>query len=144
VISLFFPSQEMAAAIGALQKTLLSVALVGIILAFFVSWILSRRLTRPLKELVRGTEQAAAGNYAGVVSAKSMDEIGTLATSFNRMLEELRRSKAEVESYRQELERKFTERGKELAETEAKRAAMAHMIAHDLKNPLVGIKKTLE
>ncbi|MBI4490936.1 MAG: HAMP domain-containing protein [Deltaproteobacteria bacterium] len=144
VISLFFPSQEMTAAIGALQKTLFSVALVGIALALSVSWILSRRLTRPLKKLVVGTEQVAAGNYAGAVRTDSRDEIGALATSFNRMLEELRRSKAEVESYRQELERKFAERGKELKETEKKRAAMAHMIAHDLKNPLLGIKKTLE
>ena len=144
VISLYFPSREMTLAIGTLQRTLFLVALIGIILAFTISWVLSRRLTRPLKELVWRTEQVAAGDYAGAVRTKSMDEIGTLATSFNRMLEELRRSKAEVESYRQELERKFAERGEELVETEKKRAAMAHMIAHDLKNPLLGIKKTIE
>lgn len=144
VISLFFPSQEMTVAIGALQKTLFSVGLLGIALAFSISWILSRRLTRSLKELVRGTEQVAAGNYGVEVRPGSRDEIGILAISFNRMLAELRRSEAEVESYREELERKFAERGEELAETEKKRAAMAHMIAHDLKNPLLGIKKTLE
>jgi signal transduction histidine kinase len=60
------------------------------------------------------------------------------------MLEELRRSKAQVESYRGELERKVARRSEQLSETEKKRAAMAHMIAHDLKNPLLGIKKTLE
>ncbi|MFQ5683806.1 MAG: ATP-binding protein [Candidatus Binatia bacterium] len=144
MISLSFPSRGMTAAIGTLQRTLLSVGLIGIVLAFFVSWVLSRRLTRPLKELVSRTRQVAAGDYAGSVSIQSIDEIGALATSFNRMLEELRRSKDEVESYRHELERKFDERGEELAQTEEKRAAMAHMIAHDLKNPLLGIKKTLE
>jgi len=144
VISITFPAHEMAAAIGTLKKTLFLVALMGTFLALSISWILSRRLTRPLKELVRGTEQVAAGNYAVTVRIDSNDEIGILAASFNRMLEELSRSKAEVESYRQELERKFAERSKELVETEKKRAAMAHMIAHDLKNPLLGIKKTLE
>ena len=144
VISLFFPSLEMTTAIGTLQKTLLSVAFVGIVLAFSASWFLSRRLTKPLKHLVWATQQVTAGNYPGAVWTDSKDEIGALANSFNRMLEELRRSEAEVESYRQELERKFAERGEELAETEKKRAAMAHMIAHDLKNPLLGIKKTLE
>ncbi len=144
LITLLFPSQEMTSAIATLQRTLYVIALVGIGLALSVSWILSRRLTRPLKELVEGTEQVASGNYTVAVSTNSRDEIGVLAASFNRMLEELRRSKAEVESYRQELERKFAERGEELAETEKKRAAMAHMIAHDLKNPLLGIKKTLE
>jgi len=143
-ISIFFPSREMTAAIGSLQKALFSVALLGTALAFSISWILSQRLTRPLKELVRGTEQVAAGNYSATVHTDSKDEIGALAGSFNCMLEELRKSKAEVESYREELERKFAERGEELKETEKKRAAMAHMIAHDLKNPLLGIKKTLE
>lgn len=144
MISIFFPSREMTAAITSLQKTLLAVALLGIALALSISWLLSRRLTTPLKKLVRVTEQVAAGNYAGAVKIDSRDEIGALASSFNLMLEELRKSKAEVESYRQELERKFAQRGEELAETEKKRAAMAHMIAHDLKNPLLGIKKTLE
>lgn len=143
-ISIFFPSREMTAAIGSLQKALFSVALLGALLAFSISWVLNQRLTRPLKELVRGTEQVAAGNYSAFVSAGSSDEIGALAASFNHMLEELRKSKAEVENYRQELERKVAERSEELVETEKKRAAMAHMIAHDLKNPLLGIKKTLE
>jgi len=143
-ISVFFPSREMTTAIRSLQQTLLAVALLGIALALSISWIWGRRLTRPLKELVRGTEQVAAGNYSAAVAIDSKDETGVLAASFNRMLDELGRSKAEVESYRQELERKFAERSKELADTEKKRAAMAHMIAHDLKNPLLGIKKTLE
>jgi signal transduction histidine kinase len=120
------------------------VALVGMLLAFSVSWLLSRRLTKPLKELAQRAEQVAAGDYNGTVYTASRDEIGILANSFNRMVQELARSKAEVDRYRQELERKFAERGKELVETEDKRAAMAHMIAHDLKNPLLGIKKTLE
>jgi signal transduction histidine kinase len=144
MISVFYPSREMTAAIQSLQRALLSVALIGIALAFSISWIWGRRLTKPLKELVRGTEQVAAGNYSAAVSIDSTDEIGALAASFNRMLEELGRSKGEVENYREELERRFDERSNELADTEKKRAAMAHMIAHDLKNPLLGIKKTLE
>jgi signal transduction histidine kinase len=143
-ISIFFPSQEMTATINTLQKTLLIVALVGIALALAASWFLSRRLTRPLKELVSGTQQVTAGNYEGAVSTRSRDEIGALAGSFNGMLQELRRSKAEVENYRGELERTVAERSEQLVETEKKRAAMVHMITHDLKNPLLGIKKTLE
>jgi len=143
-ISIFFPVQEMTATIKTLQKTLLLVALLGIGLALAASWLLSRRLTRPLKDLVSGTHQVTAGNYDGTIVARSKDEIGALAGSFNSMLQELRRSKSQVESYRKELERKVAERGEQLIETEKKRAAMAHMIAHDLKNPLLGIKKTLE
>jgi signal transduction histidine kinase len=144
LISIFYPLQQLTAAIDSLQGMLRGVALLGITLALAISWILSRRLTRSLKQLVSATEQVAAGDYSRAVSTRSRDEIGALTTSFNRMLAELSRSRAEVESYRRELERKFDERSKELADTEKKRAAMAHMIAHDLKNPLIGIKKTLE
>jgi signal transduction histidine kinase len=144
LISIFYPLQEMTAAIGSLQRMLYSVAILGITLALAISWILSRRLTLSLKQLVSATEQVAAGDYSREVTTHSQDEIGAVASSFNRMLAELSRSRAEVESYRRELERKFDERSKELADTEKKRAAMAHMIAHDLKNPLIGIKKTLE
>src|SRR6185369_406030 len=144
LISIFYPLQQLTAGIAILQKMLYSVAILGITLALAISWILSRRLTLSLKQLVSATEQVAAGDYSREVSAHSRDEIGAVAASFNRMLAELSRSRAEVESYRRELERKFDERSKELADTEKKRAAMAHMIAHDLKNPLIGIKKTLE
>jgi signal transduction histidine kinase len=144
VISTFFSTHEMTATINTLQKTLAVVALVGIALALAASWLLSRRLTRPLKELVSGTQQVAAGNYEGAVTTHSRDEIGALAASFNGMMEELRHSKLDVENYRRELERQVAERSEQLVETEKKRAAMAHMIAHDLKNPLLGIKKTLE
>ncbi|HWP59331.1 MAG TPA: ATP-binding protein [Candidatus Acidoferrales bacterium] len=144
VISLLFPAREMEAAIGVLQQTLILVAIAGSALAFLVSWLLSRRLTAPLKKLVMATELVSAGDYSQAVNVRARDEIGALAKSFNRMLEDLARSKAEVESYRQKLERKIDERGRELVENEKKREAMAYMIAHDLKNPLLGIKKTLE
>jgi signal transduction histidine kinase len=143
-ISIFYPSQEMTTTINTLQKTLALVAVVGIALALAASWFMSRRLTRSLKELVSRTQLVAGGNYEGAVSTHSRDEIGALAASFNCMLEELRRSQAQVESYRGELEQKVAERSEQLSETEKKRAAMAHMIAHDLKNPLLGIKKTVE
>ena len=143
-ISIFYPSQEMTTTINTLQKTLALVAVVGIALALAASWFMSRRLTRSLKELVSRTQLVAGGNYEGAVSTHSRDEIGALAASFNSMLEELRRSQAQVESYRGELEQKVAERSEQLSETEKKRAAMAHMIAHDLKNPLLGIKKTVE
>ncbi|HWO41161.1 MAG TPA: ATP-binding protein [Candidatus Eisenbacteria bacterium] len=143
-IAILFSAQEMAATLRTLHHTLIMIALAGVAVALAVSWFLSRRLTRPLQELVSGTQQVTAGNYEGCIAARSRDEIGTLADSFNSMLGELRRSRNEIESYRRKLEKKVEERSEQLVQTEKKRAAMAHMIAHDLKNPLLGIKKTLE
>lgn len=42
-------------------------------------------VTRPVKDLTRGTERVAAGNFSERVPVTSNDEFGVLARSFNRM-----------------------------------------------------------
>lgn len=54
-------------------------------LALLVSLILSRSLSRPVRALVKATEQVARGDYEGEVSVTTHDELGTLATAFNDM-----------------------------------------------------------
>ncbi|MDP2795316.1 MAG: EAL domain-containing protein [Sulfurisoma sp.] len=54
-----------------------------------VSWLVSRRLTRPLVEMDRAVRAFAHGNYARRIKIRSRDEIGRLGGSFNKMAEEL-------------------------------------------------------
>jgi signal transduction histidine kinase len=53
--------------------------------------VLSRRLSRPLQGLSTAAKQAARGDLSQKVSVTSKDEIGTLAESFNQMMEDLER-----------------------------------------------------
>ena len=77
----------------------------GLIVAgTLVAWLVSRRFTRPMRELGIAAEEIAAGNYAERVSASRKDELGALAAAFNHMAGEVQRSMAESQESRAEAE----------------------------------------
>jgi signal transduction histidine kinase len=61
-----------------------------------VTWLIGRRLTRPLGELTLAAEAVAGGDFTHHVRADRGDEIGRLATSFNRMAGEVQASQVEL------------------------------------------------
>lgn len=100
--SFFLHSVNQATALAALIAGLLALAL-GI--------MLSRALTRPLRQLTIATEEMAAGQLGKQVDEHAQDEIGKLSKSFNRM-------------------------SKDLAQASSMRRQMTADIAHDLRTPL--------
>jgi len=66
--------------------------LTAIGLALLLAIILSRTLTRPIRELTSATQVVSGGNLAQQVPVRSRDELGQLATSFNNMSADLVRS----------------------------------------------------
>ncbi len=84
------------------------------------SFALSRTITRPVKEIISGTERIGAGDFSREITVRSRDEIGDLARSFNRMAWELSASRQFMENYNRELERQVKERSEELEESEKK------------------------
>lgn len=63
-----------------------------IIVALILGIILSRSITRPIRELTKATHAMADGNLHQNVNVRSRDEIGELAESFNKMSSDLSRS----------------------------------------------------
>ena len=63
-----------------------------IIVALFLGILLSRSITRPIRELTKATHAMADGNLNQKVNVRSRDEIGELAESFNKMSSDLSRS----------------------------------------------------
>jgi signal transduction histidine kinase len=148
-----------------------SVVLFGAAL-LYVSLI--RRITRPLDQLWSATHDIAAGNLNLRVPVDTDDEVGELARSFNVMVQRLRESRREIEEWNRTLEGRVAERTHsleraqqelkaandqllhaltELRETQnqmiqAERLAavgqMASTMAHEIKNPLAGIRAALE
>ncbi len=92
--------------------TLLVVS-VGIVLTIFLVNI----FIRPVKRLVCATERVASGNLYQMVNVTTQDEIGILASSFNRMIVCLKESREKIEEYNRTLERKVRERTAELEKT---------------------------
>ncbi|WP_213989937.1 two-component system sensor histidine kinase BaeS [Sodalis sp. dw_96] len=71
----------------------LIVALAGL-LAAAVAWLTARGLLAPVKRLVKGTHQLAAGNFSARVMADSQDELGRLASDFNQLAVSLEKNDA--------------------------------------------------
>ncbi len=72
----------------------------GLLLALAFSVLMARRITRPVQRLVEATRQVTRGEYAGRIRIASTDEIGELATAFDKMIEELREKERLVEYLR--------------------------------------------
>jgi len=67
-------------------------AVVTFLIALLLGTILSRTITRPIRELTSATHNMANGNFDQQVPVRSQDEIGELASSFNKMNNDLAHS----------------------------------------------------
>jgi two-component system nitrogen regulation sensor histidine kinase NtrY len=86
--------------------------LMTLIVVFSFTWFalyLARGITGPIEQLAEGTREIAAGNLAYKVEAHGDDEIGVLVNSFNRMTDDLGRSKRQLEEAYLDLSDKNTE-----------------------------------
>jgi putative nucleotidyltransferase with HDIG domain len=63
--------------------------LASLVAALLVALLLARRVTDPLRELVRGALDIARGRFGREVKVKARDELGDLAYTFNHMSREL-------------------------------------------------------
>lgn len=61
------------------------------------AFLLSRRITRPVEELLRATVRVAEGHGAERIAVRSADEVGELAHNFNVMIDEVQRRKGALE-----------------------------------------------
>jgi PAS domain S-box-containing protein len=77
--------------------------------ALALSWLISRGLAVPLRELVAGTAEIQRGNYTAKVPVRGQDEIGRLAEAFNGMT-------LQIEASHAAQEQRIAERTQELAE----------------------------
>jgi len=77
-----------------------NILLISIIIAasvFIFAFVISKRITLPLKRLQKASEQIGAGNYEVNLEVASIDEIGLLTDAFNNMSLQLKKQKEEIE-----------------------------------------------
>lgn len=135
---------------------------------------LIRRVTKPLEELSTATHEIARGRLDLQVSVDTRDEVGELASSFNVMVQRLKESREEIEEWNRTLEKRVEDRTmllekakgelkatndqlvkalEEIRDTQDKMirteklaalGQMASTIAHEIQNPLAGMRGALE
>ncbi|HVR44006.1 MAG TPA: protein kinase [Thermoanaerobaculia bacterium] len=85
-----------------IQRTLLFAGAGALLLAFILSGLVARRLTRPIARLASMAESVAGGDYDVRPETDRSDEVGILSRSFAEMISALR-DKAELEHLYQEM-----------------------------------------
>ncbi len=119
-----------------------------LMLTVSMGYLLQRMIYLPLKDLETGAKKISSGHFDHPIPVRSGDEFGRVAGSFNDMMADLRRARAELHELIDELESKVDERSKELMAARAEVAqgeklasigVLAAGIAHELNNPLTGV-----
>jgi len=88
-----------------------------IIISFLLIFFLFNYfISSPIRELTKGVRSMGKGTLGYEVKIKSKDEIGELATAFNKMSADLKISRDHLEEYSKNLEKLVAERTRELEE----------------------------
>jgi signal transduction histidine kinase len=114
------------------------------VLIIFGSFLLSRVLVNPMKDLVQLTKRISSGDFSQTIEVTSKNEIGQLMESFNRMIDKLKENQESLGNYLESLESKnkqLKEAQEELIRTEklATVGRFAAGVAHEVGNPLGAI-----
>ncbi|HET7038584.1 MAG TPA: ATP-binding protein [Gemmatimonadales bacterium] len=113
------------------------VAIAVLVLLIVVTGVAAARsVTTPLHELAIAARRFGREGQHQPIEARSADEVGALVSSFNSMAVDLQRSREEIEH----LHARDMERAQQLASV----GELASGVAHEIRNPLTGVRGALE
>ena len=112
-------------------RTLVVIIFLTLAVGLVASWLISRGLARPIRELTGAMAVVGSGRLDHPVNATSRDEIGELARAFARMTESLRHNVTQLERTQARLVQ---------SEKLASIGEMAAAVAHGLRNPLASLR----
>ncbi|MCF8366134.1 MAG: SpoIIE family protein phosphatase [Bacteroidales bacterium] len=121
-LGIVFPKKELFADLHSLFILLLVLGIGGIIITFITITLISKKFTRPIKELALAAVDIGQGNFDAILPPiKTKDEIGMLTHSFEAMKKELKKYILNLEE---------TTAAKNKMESELK-------IAHDIQQGII-------
>lgn len=124
------PLEEMFREVKSLHNRNLILTVFVILIFAFVSVLISRNITRPVKQLRAEMDKVKNGNFDVNIGIHGRDEVGELAESFLRMVREIKKLMAEIVAKEEE------------KQAEHLAALQAQIHPHFLFNTLNAIKWT--
>jgi len=122
-------NREAAALLGRMRVSGLAFGAAGVLLGLLSSYLLARRVTRPVESLAVAAQEIAAGRWeARTDDVHASGEIGALARAFDTMARELSHQRERLIQ----------------AERVAAWRELARRLAHELKNPLFPLRLTID
>ncbi|MCF8108051.1 MAG: methyl-accepting chemotaxis protein [Desulfohalobiaceae bacterium] len=79
-----------------LEKTLILIAVAGVLLFLLVAFSISRSIVEPMQKSTRFAQHLSQGDFTQTLSMDKKDEVGTLAQALNQMVDKLGRMFQEV------------------------------------------------
>jgi two-component system sensor histidine kinase BaeS len=113
------PTETHRAFLTAVHRYLLWASLAALVVAFLLSYLLTRRILRPLRQMSDASRRIASGDFSPRIDIQAHDEIGALGNAFNRMSDSLEK-------------------------VEKLRKSMVSDVAHELRTPLTNLRGYLE
>lgn len=106
------------------------------ILAMFIIWMVTKRLTRPVIELTEMSQKMAALDFDVRYESGGDDEIGVLGYNFNAMSEKLEQTISELKSANNELQKDIEKK----TQIDEMRKEFLSNVSHELKTPIALIQ----
>jgi signal transduction histidine kinase len=110
-----------------LVRSLIGVAISGIVAAYIASYFISKNVTKPIQKLVDGLEIISKGNLDHRIETNAQGEVKFLVDSINNMTASLKENRERALS----------------AERIAVWQDVARIMAHEIKNPLWPIQSSI-
>ena len=119
-----------------LRRTSAILEAVFVLLLALAAWFVARSIVTPVRKLAAAARRVAAGDMSARVDVHEADEVGELGAAFNEMTVALAQASASVK----QLHQQQIERAQQLATV----GELAAGVAHEIKNPVVGISNGLD
>lgn len=134
-VEVMFSKKGIFDTINTMRRNMLFLAILATFIGCALALYFSISIVKPVGRLVSATTRIAHGDWEAKLPIDTMDEVGQLTDSFNKMSDALIKKREELEATYKELAKR---------ERMAEIGNFSMMIAHELKNPLGIIKGSVD
>ena len=138
-VEMIFSTQRLKDDIKKMVYLVIIFTIIVIILRLISDYVFTTAITKPIASLVTATEAVADGDLSHMIDVSSTNEVGKLASSFNRMIVALKDRDEEILFQHQKLQKNYKK-----LEDSHKELNDAYKSLSDTTRELEGYKKELE